>query len=364
MSDQDRSIRGRRSAGRPVVPGSGGAAGAAAARHGAVPQLVHAAGRGPRELGAADRRGGVGRPHDRRLHPARGLRGGSAPGRPVRHRHRQPHPQDVQAARRQPAHHRPGPGPRASRRHRRQPAVPAGQRQRGARGAGRPRPARDRRAAAQHQGQLPADRLAVAADVRRPADAGLEHHRAGPGRRLHRLEPGHDVDRRQAGSARDARRAHAPRQPEPPAHQGARGARARLEDPVAGAVGGRQEPARLLPARAAEGDPARARRRRRPVQGRRGAAPEDRCRRAARGGEEGSAARARPAVEDAAGRRRVHGVAHLSRLDRRAAVDQAHRRGDRPAEDARQSSTPSTPGSTRPRSASSNTWRCASSTPA
>ena len=31
-------------------------------------------------------------------------------------RHRQPHPQDVQAARRQPAHHRAGPGARAARR--------------------------------------------------------------------------------------------------------------------------------------------------------------------------------------------------------------------------------------------------------
>ena len=51
---------------------------------------------------------------------------------------------------------------------------------------------------------------------------------------------------------------------EPAAHQGARGPRARLEDPVAGPVRGRQEPARVLPARAAQGDPAGARRGRRP----------------------------------------------------------------------------------------------------
>ena len=62
--------------------------------------------------------------------------------------------------------------------------------------------------------------------------------------------------------------------------QGARGPRARLEDPVAGAVRGRQEPARVLPARAAEGDPEGARRRRRAGQGDRGAAREDRRRRA------------------------------------------------------------------------------------
>ena len=104
-----------------------------------------------------------------------------------------------------------------------------------------------------------------------------------PGRagRFHRLEPGDDVDLGQAGSARDARRPHPARQPEPAAHQGARGPGARLEDPVAGAVRSRQEPARVLPARAAQGHPARARRRRRPVEGRRGAAPEDRRRRPA-----------------------------------------------------------------------------------
>ena len=46
--------------------------------------------------------------------------------------------------------------------------------------------------------------------------------------------------------------------------------------------------------------------------------------------EEGGAARARPAGEDAGGRGRVHRVADLSRLARDAAVAEAHRRGDRP----------------------------------
>ena len=78
------------------------------------------------------------------------------------------------------------------------------------------------------------------------------------------------------------------------------------------------------------------------------------------GGQEGGAARARPAVEDAARRRRVHRGAHLSRLARRAAVEQAHRRGHRPADARRTCSTTSTPGSTRRRTASSSTWRCAS----
>ena len=93
----------------------------------------------------------------------------------------------------------------------------------------------------------------------------------------------------QAGGARDARRPRADGQPEPDPDQGARGPRARLEDPVAGAVGGRQEPARVLPARAAQGDPEGARRRRRPAEGDRGAAREDRRGRHARGRPEGGA---------------------------------------------------------------------------
>ena len=49
--------------------------------------------------------------------------------------------------------------------------------------------------------------------------------------------------------------------------------------------------------------------------------------------QEGSAARARSPVEDAAGGRRIHRGAHLSRLDRRAAVVEEDRRDHRPQED-------------------------------
>ena len=52
-------------------------------------------------------------------------------------------------------------------------------------------------------------------------------------------------------------------------------------------------------------------------------------------GQEGSAARARSPVEDAAGGGRIHGVAHVSRLADCAAVGQADRGGHRSAEDAR-----------------------------
>ena len=84
------------------------------------------------------------------------------------------------------------------------------------------------------------------------------------------------------------------------------------------------------------------------------------ARRHARAGQEGSAARARSAVEDAGRRRRVHGVAHLPRLAGRAAVGEAHRGLDRSASARRRSSTPTTPASRRSRTASSSTSRCAS----
>ena len=148
------------------------------------------------------------------------------------------------------------PGTRApdARGGRRDPAVSARPGQWRRRGHQRRRPARNRRARAEHQDQLPAGRLAVAAAVRRPPDARDQHQRARPARRLHRLEPVDHQHRRQAGSARDARHPRPDGQPEPDSDQGARSARARIEDPVAGAVRGRQEPARILPARADEGD--------------------------------------------------------------------------------------------------------------
>ena len=197
----------------------------------------------------------------------------------------------------------------------------------------RRRQARDRRAPAQHQDQLPAGRVAVAAAVRRPADARAQHLGPRQARRLHRLEPDDHRDRGEAGGARDARRAraHGPAEPDP--DQGARGPRARVEDPVAGAVRGRQEPARVLPARAAEGDPEGAGRGRRPDEGDRGAPREDRGGRHAGGRQEGSPARARSPVEDAGRRGRVHRVAHLPRLAGRAAVDEADRGGHRPQAD-------------------------------
>ena len=164
-------------------------------------------------------------------------------------------------------------------------ALPGGPRQHRRRGVERRRPARSRRPAAEHQDQLPEGRVAVAAPLGRPADARDEHHRARPARRLHRLEPHDHRHRRQAVGARDPRRPHAARLAQPDPDQGARGARARLEDPEPGPVRGRPQPARVLPARADEGDPEGAGRGRRAGEGDRGTPREDRRGGHAGGGE-------------------------------------------------------------------------------
>ena len=153
----------------------------------------------------------------------------------------------------------------------------------------------------------------------------VEHRRARQAGRLHRLQPVDDYHRREAGSARNARRASAHGHAQSRADQGAGGPRARLEDPVAGPVRGRQEPARVLPPRAAQGDSARARRRRRAAEGNRRAARQDRSGRHAGAGEEGSASRAGSARQDAGRGRRIHRLAHVSRLAGRLAVGEAHR---------------------------------------
>ena len=98
---------------------SAGAADSAAARHRAVSEFLHAAGGGPRELRPADRRCDCRRQADRRVHAARRRGRGAGAGRPLQRRHRDAHPQDVQAARRQPAADRPGAGAADARRGRR-----------------------------------------------------------------------------------------------------------------------------------------------------------------------------------------------------------------------------------------------------
>ena len=96
-------------------------------------------------------------------------------------------------------------------------------------------------------------------------------------------------------------------------------------DPVAGRVGDGEGPARVLPARAAEGDPARARRGGRdPGRGQR-AARADRRGGAAGGRAEGGRPRALAARAPAACRGRVRRDPHLPRVAGRAAVVADHR---------------------------------------
>ena len=76
--------------------------------------------------------------------------------------------------------------------------------------------------------------------------------------------------------------------------------------------------------------------------------------------QEGGPARARPAVEDAGRGGRIHRLAHLSRLARRAAVDQAHRRGHRSAKRTKEVLDADHSGLEKARTASSSTWPSAS----
>ena len=77
--------------------------------------------------------------------------------------------------------------------------------QHGCRRHQRRRSSRDRRAGPQHQDELSAGRLAVAAAVRRSPDARHQHRRAWPAGGLHRVEPDDDQHGGQAGGARNAR---------------------------------------------------------------------------------------------------------------------------------------------------------------
>ncbi len=125
---------------------------------------------------------------------------------------------------------------------------------------------------------LPARGRALADALGRARDAGRQHPGAGAARRLHRRQPADAEHGPEAGVPRDARRARPPRADQQGPGQGPRGARGRQQDPEPGQERAAEEPARVLPARADEGDPEGAGRQRRPAARDLRAAREDRGR--------------------------------------------------------------------------------------
>ena len=198
------------------------------------------------------------------------------------------------------------------------------------RGARRPR-AIERAGGA--QAAHPADLLGHHRGPSLPAGgaAGRGRERRRPrGARPHDRGVAADQDRGQAGAARGTRRHQAAAAAVGDPRPRARGDGARLQDPVAGPVRDGQDPARVPAARAAEGDPAGARRGGRDAGRDRGAAPADRGGRPAGGRAHRSRARARPARAAATGGGRVRRDPHLPRVDRHPAVVQVDRGQPRP----------------------------------
>ena len=175
-------------------------------------------------------------------------RRGARPGRSLRRRHADAHPQDVQAARRQPAAHRAG----AARGSRSMPWSDDRSRTCAPRS---PRPSKTTNdadaleidaLAAQHPDELPAGRLSCRrccpTTCRRsrptsPSRAVSPTSSRRACRRSARVVKQEVLETLDIRARMDELESHA--------HQGAGSARARLEDPVAGPVRGRQGPARV-----------------------------------------------------------------------------------------------------------------------
>ena len=139
-----------------------------------------------------------------------------------------------------------------------------------------------------------------------------------------------DQDGGEAGAARGARRGQAAAAAVRAARARARADLDRLEDPVAGRVGDRQGPARVLPPPAAQGDPGGARRGRRAAGRDAGAARADRAGESPRARAEAGGARASALRAPAAAVRRARRDPQLPGVDRRPAVVEVDRGQARP----------------------------------
>ena len=173
-----------------------------------------------------------------------------------------------------------------------------------------------------------------------------------------RLQPRHD-DRAAPGAARDDRRRRAPQARQQLPRSPDRDPRAQGPDPVRGQVRDGQDPARVHPARAAEGHPARAGRGR-PAAGRdQRAAREGRAGRHAGGDQDPGDQGGRPDEPDPVGLARGRRHPDLRRLARRPAVERRPPTTTSTSRRPPRSSTRTTTASRRSRSASSSTSRCA-----
>ncbi len=294
----------------------------APARRGHLSVRDRAAADLPREL-APSGRGLSGRRANARPHRPEKPRGRIARSdRTLSARHRRAHPEDAQVPGREHPHPRPGAAAHRGRRVR--PARAVLPRPGAATPGAVPAVEGPRGGAGQHGEPVRQVRLHDSVPPRRAAGRGDEHQGSRQGHRPRRLEPQH-LARGEAGPAQHHRRALPPREALGDPQSRDRAARARPQDPVAGADRAQQEPERVLPAPADEGDPEGARRGRFALGRARGAAPQDRRSGHAGGGPQGRRQRDGAAEDHPAGIGRAQRGPHLPRVAREPAVVEVDR---------------------------------------
>ncbi len=189
-------------------------------------------------------------------------------------------------------------------------------------------------------------------------DLDVGHRRWRPSRRRDRRAPAAQA-RAEAGNPRDAGRRQAPRASARPARRRGRHPAGREAHPRPRQAADGEEPARVLPERAGQGDPEGARRRRRERRPRRDG-KEGQGRQDVEGGRGQGDDRAQEAQDDVADVGRSDGGAQLHRHAARPAVEEEEQDQQGPRRTRSRCSTPITTGSRRSRSASSSTSRCSS----
>ncbi len=234
--------------------------------------------------------------------------------------------------------------------------IPVGQRD-GARGRGRPG-ARSRGDAPRAARAVRPIREAQQEDPARNPHLDGRDRRRRTARRRHRRASAAEA-RAEAGNPRNGRRRQAARAPARAARRRSRHPAGRKAHPRPRQAADGEEPARVLPERAGEGDPegtGRGRRERRPRRN----GEEDQGRPDVEGGRGQGARRIQEAQDDVADVGRSDGRAQLHRHAAGAAVAQEEQDQQGPRGRGQDRSTPITTASRRSRSESSSTSRCSS----